>query len=588
MTLLLSDRNWEQLGREVTPRGTIYHARYKRALERCPVCEASSLSKYGSNTANYVDVPIGDQPTILRAKIPRFLCAACKQTVSAKPEGLSESHRLTEKCHEYILAIRYRYARVEIARMTGLHQSTVTRILSANDVEKSEAQLSGTTPVCTSNNIQIKRYVPSELAIDEINLGRRKYITLIDRSNSRLLDILETEGTEKSDCAAIDRFFEVADNVEYYSAMEFEGELHEGIEYEVTPNRITMDMCHTYRSYFYKRFPESKIVIDRWHVEKAFTKRFRKILTRTLGMRAEGLLPCHGVEFGSARFHAHKNSVLYAKFANICPKAATKDDGSAGLNKLRRLLLAHPHIIPAWEHRQRFNQIWLSQNRQDAEKQFIKWRVGIPDEFAEYKEFVEELEKWCDVFFNYFDGDPRRRVTNAIAESTNKMIRACYNRRKGIGNLDEFRNAAFAESIKNKSTATCVFCGDVCFQDLADTTDVRKYLNHRQLKSMGRPRKNWNVYSNSLLEVVCEQCRVEESSEDSLIIADRPIKNCIAADEPVASRDLDDFLDELRNDPRYRDWVCGGKKLSPVPVNNKKRPPETHSDNGQQGVLQFD
>src|ERR1700733_14931840 len=108
MILFMNDNNWEREGQKISHAGMIYRVRYKARLERCPTCNASCLSAYGFNKSKYHDVPIGHQPTILRLIVPRFLCANCQRTVSQTPDGLSKTHRITEKCHEFILANRYK------------------------------------------------------------------------------------------------------------------------------------------------------------------------------------------------------------------------------------------------------------------------------------------------------------------------------------------------------------------------------------------------------------------------------------------------------------------------------------------------
>ncbi len=592
MILFIADRNWEQTRQELSHRGKTYHVRYKPRLENCPTCGTSPLSRYGWNESDYVDIPIGNQATILKAKVPRFLCAVCGHTVSPQPEGLSKRYRITEKCHEFILASRYKYPRTEIARMTGLHQSTIGRILADDNMTKSEGQLLDPSRAGASEGKEFRRYVPGDLAIDEVYLGRgRKFITLVDREESRLVDILETEGTRAADHAALDRFFKSADNVKHFPPTEYKGEIIcEGDDIEITPERITMDMSYVYRGYFSckKRFPGARIVLDRWHVEQALGKHFRKILAKNKRMRPDVYSPGTNVEFKELQLY--QNSILYAKFANVNRDSAKGGDGSSPREKLGQLLLSSPHIIPAWEHRQRFHEIWSSRTRSEAENELRRWIDGIPSELVGYKKFARELAKWRNEYFNYFDDPPHARVTNAIAESTNNIIRRCYNRRKGVGKLEEFKKSVFADSIKNRPTASCWICGEVCHRDLSDTTDDPKYFNHKQAKFAGRPRKNWSAHAKPLLDVTCEECNDKydanryESWENVPVIGDGPIQESTA---PDTSRDLDDFLDELRNDPRYRDWIRGGKKLGPVPPKNKMRRPEKRSDDGQQFV-QFD
>ena len=419
--------------------------------------------------------------------------------------------------------------------MTGLHRTTVARLLTDEGRAKLEAELNDKS-VGTSHKKEIKPYVPHELAIDEIYLTRRrKLITLIDRELSRLIAIIETN--RRGTARALDKFFTVADD--------------DGVggDIKVTPSRITMDMCISYRKYFSKRFPDAKIIIDRWHVEKSLTKRFTKILNEKREWRAIGSGP--NVKFETKRLQPRECGILYTKFSNIYCETAEQGE-IPRKEKLRQLLLGRPHMISAWEYRQRFDEIWSSKTEKDAKKLLIGWRGVMPDELTEYKNFDKYMGEWQKQFLNYFEF-PKSRVTNAIAESINSILRSCYKRYKRTWNFGEFKTFAFAEVNKNKPPAMCAICGEVCYPELTSGTDYTSYLNYKQIIPAERPRKNFRKQAAPVLEVLCLQCRSEgDVVEDENCGA--PIDEHIAkqsqVDErrPYTSRDLDDFLEEMRND----------------------------------------
>jgi hypothetical protein len=221
---------------------------------------------------------------------------------------------------------------------------------------------------------------------------------------------------------------------------------------------------------------------------------------------------------------------------------------------------------------------------------YIEWRSDIPDELEEYKEFFYELNKWEKEFLNYFEKSPTPRVTNAIAEGINSVIRRTCNDYKRKWNSEEFKRLAFDEVKKNKPPASCAHCGDVCYPDLVNSTDYSNYLNYKQIIPVGRPRKNFNYNTTAVVEVFCRQCQ----SEGDSIIEDEdcegPLEENTAKQrpeeqgKPYTSRDLDDFLKELRNDSRYVAWVQGGRKLRPIPQETKKK----KKSDKRQLALQFD
>jgi hypothetical protein len=251
---------------------------------------------------------------------------------------------MTKRCGNFILDARYKYTFNEIAKMTGLHRVTIARLLTDDGRAKLEAELLDARPVRAPHRIEIKPYVPWELAVDEIFLKRkRKYITIIDREVSRLIDILATNG--RSTSVVLDEFFETADNEEHYPEADI----------VITPARITMDMCYAYREYFYEKFPKTKIVLDRWHVDSALTRRFKKILNEKKKWYAIG--SGLDVRFETTSLSPFQVKILYKKFANIHWRTAKQGDTSSPREELRKLLLGYPHIISGWEYRQRFDEI---------------------------------------------------------------------------------------------------------------------------------------------------------------------------------------------------------------------------------------
>ena len=423
MIQLMTDDTWEQLGREITHRGTIYDVRYRPKSDSCPICNASSLSRRGWTRSVYVDAPIGHEPTILRVKAPRLVCGHCERAVSQRPEGFLKRRRMTKRCGDFILEARYRYTFTEIAKMTGLHRTTVARLLTDKGRAKLEAELAEGNQAPSRFQNVIKPYVPEEIAIDEIYLSpKRGLITIIDREFSRLVGVLEAN---KANAArALKEFFDTADNILR----------HPDGDIEVIPDRVTMDMCRVYRRFFYKKFPNTKIVVDRWHVEKLLGKRFETILKDKKKWLA--ISSRTSVAFGTTPLRPRENDVLFTKFAEISVATEEQSDGLLPRESLRQLLLGYPHIISAWEHWQRFNEIWLSKTEKQAETQFIAWLASIPDEFPGFKKFGKELELWNKEFLNYFDW---KRATNGTAEWINNIIRRCYSRYKRNWKLQDSR-----------------------------------------------------------------------------------------------------------------------------------------------------
>jgi transposase len=94
---------------------------------------------------------------------------------------------------------------------------------------------------------------------------------------------------------------------------------------------VTIDMSKTYRSFVKETFPNTRVVVDRFHVERLFVKKVNKHIKKIAGF--------HGREPGDFTIvsHAHQRTegtpVLISRWLNPCQAPSTSAVASVGTKR---------------------------------------------------------------------------------------------------------------------------------------------------------------------------------------------------------------------------------------------------------------
>ena len=243
----------------------------------------------------------------------------------------------------------------------------------------------------------------THIGIDEIAYSKnRKYATIVyDLKKSHVVWIGKGKGRK-----TIDQFFKekLSNNQR---------------------NRIiaaSCDMAQTYINAIEHWCPNATLVLDRFHVVKALNNavdEVRKEQWRKAGKEEK-------VTLKGLRWLLYKHS-----------SKRTKED----VNRLKALYMnGNRRIHRAWVLSDEFEQFWDFDNQVDAKDFLDNWcKTANRSRLEPIKNFVKLVKKHEDRLLPFVD----TRLTNAIAEGLNCIIKIAKNRASGFRTLDAFSDIIF-------------------------------------------------------------------------------------------------------------------------------------------------
>ncbi len=107
---------------------------------------------------------------------------------------------------------------------------------------------------------------------------------------------------------------------------------------------------------------------------------------------------------------------------------------------LKALEKANRRIYRAWRLKDEFEQLWEYKARWAAEAFLKRWTTtALKSRLAPLRKFVRTVRKHAKGILAFVD----TRLTNAVAEGINRIIRLVKNRASGFGSLDAFADMIF-------------------------------------------------------------------------------------------------------------------------------------------------
>lgn len=326
----------------------------------CPSCGADKLYRHGRRVQKYADTPTHGAPAVVLVNRNRWRCTSCSHVFPDPLPDMDERKHATKRLVEYVGKRSMEFTFEAVAREVGLSGPAV-RAMFDDMVRKFEEKYRFVTPTV--------------LGIDELKIlgSYRCIITNIDRLTvfdilpSRKLDDLRT----------------------YFREMPH----RERVRF------VTADFYAGYATIAREFFPDAKLVIDRFHVQRmgsnaieAFRKDYRKSLDK------------------KARIDLKNDRFL------LLSHATQLDD--VKVDKLRDVLQDYPDMVSAWAVKEKFHDIWSARSREEASRLMDEWILCVPTELEKYfKEPLAVLHGRRPEILNYFD----HRFTNAYTESVNRL-----------------------------------------------------------------------------------------------------------------------------------------------------------------------
>jgi transposase len=235
------------------------------------------------------------------------------------------------------------------------------------------------------------------LGIDEVSYRKgHKYVTVVyDLERSCVVWVGEGKARE-----TIDRFFQE----------QLSTEQREQIQW------ACCDMSETFIGAIKEHCPNAELVLDRFHIVKALNEALDEV-------RKEQWREASGAQRKALK------GLRWLLFRH--PKKRSEADTEL-LNELRK---SNRRIHRAWVLKDEFTQFW-DFTTPDAARVFLeKWCTSaLRSRLEPLRKFVHTLREHTDNILTFIDS----RLTNAVAEGLNRIIRAVKNRASGFRNVDAF------------------------------------------------------------------------------------------------------------------------------------------------------
>nr|WP_259331099.1 transposase [Acetobacter pasteurianus] len=211
------------------------------------------LLKNGSKTIRYRDRRIEDVPTWLEVQRQRFKCKTCGATIYECLPDLDDKHRITKRLREAVALSAVKRTHQDAATFHAVEETLVSRIFNEYATEK----LSG-----------FEVDFPEVLGVDEnYILGANRFIHA-DIETGKILDILPSR-----DLKTLRNYFQK--------------HTHSSTKTKV----FVQDMWSGYRTIHNEFFPDSLLVVDKFHVVRQANVAFenaRKAYQAQLGKSGRG------------------------------------------------------------------------------------------------------------------------------------------------------------------------------------------------------------------------------------------------------------------------------------------------------------
>lgn len=369
--------NWHRRGKGVAIRG----------LSKLP---ASSV--YDKRKVRIKDEPIRGKAVRLTVLKRRFTCAnkQCRRIFTEPVAGISKGGRTTRRLKRAIAWACKTFS--SLKEVSKQYRASARLVYSAfysqlDDWAKARAH-----------------DLPKKIGLDEHSIRKPKYratefaTIVVDHKKEKVFDLIDGNSREKV-CEAL-RKMNGRENVQW----------------------VSMDLSNTYRSVTFELFPNAKIVADRFHVERLFTRRVNKLRKKITGDDRKNPI--------------NKLLLRPGYKLNFFERAAV----TSWLN-------FHPELREMWELKEAVSRFYRTKGFNKARHAF----VHILDRMGRSKsKLVLALRKtilsWKNEILNYHV----ERLSNGRVEGFNRVGKLIQRMGYGYRNFNNYRlrllNACFFRS----------------------------------------------------------------------------------------------------------------------------------------------
>jgi transposase len=285
---------------------------------------------------------------------------------------MDDKRSATKRLISYIEKNSLKRTFTSISEEVGIHEKTVRNIFSSYVIELGKAY---------------QVITPKWLGIDEIHVIKQARCVMTNIEKQAIIDILPNQNKE-----TVKKYLFTLPKRDHIQ-------------------NVCMDMWNPYRDAVHSALSGRQIIVDKFHVVRMANQALetvRKSLRSKLTDR-------------------QRRTLVHDRFIILKRRRDLKMDE---IIKLESWINNYPSLGTAYKLKEDFYGIWDSNNRQEAEEQYLLWASTIPAEMLDNWAFLlTAFRNWRDEIFAYFDQP--QRITNAYTESINNVIR--FSNRMGRG-----------------------------------------------------------------------------------------------------------------------------------------------------------
>lgn len=377
-----------QINRIEVLKDEIYiYVQVKAKKVRCPRCGSCSKSVHQYHERKVRDMDILGKKCYLIFEVRRFDCKFCGKPFTERLWSVDFDSEYTKRFEDWVVRLARNNALEQVGELLGLTYERVEGIFFRAISRQVEAN---------------KGRICKKIGIDEISMkkGNGQYIVIIsDLSRGCVIGVLKERSKAKVK--------------EWFAGLN-----------KKQRRKIRWVAIDMWDGYFYavkEEIPHAKIVIDRFHVQKAFGEQIDKARRSIQNKLSE----------------EDRKELKGSRWIILKPKDKLTEEQKATLETICQ---KYPQLKQLYELKEEFRDIYENKNLSPvtAREAFDKWQNKVKALGIQVlNNFLNTLNNWYHWILNYFG----IRLTSGGVEGINAKIKLL--KRIGFRNFDNFRLRIF-------------------------------------------------------------------------------------------------------------------------------------------------
>ena len=351
---------------------------------RCPVCKGRNLTLKGKTLRKFRTLPIGTKPVFIELGVQRVLCHRCGITRQVNVKFADVRRTYTLAFERYVLDLSKHMTIKDTAELLGVSWDIV------KDIQRRYLQKHFSKPVLKGLKL---------IAIDEICIGKgHKYLTVVlNLETGAVVFVGDGKGA-----AAL---------VPFWKRLKHS---------KAKIKAVAIDMSPAYIAAVLDNLPKSKIVFDRFHIQKLFNDKLSD-LRRAVQREAQGPL---------------QQDVLKGTRWLLLKNSENLDQDKDESDRLEKALSLNKPLATAYYLKEDLRQLWDQPSKIDAERFLADWRKRAKASgIAILQKFANTLVAHSFGIFTWFDC----KISTGPLEGTNNKIKTMKRQAYGFRDKEFFK-----------------------------------------------------------------------------------------------------------------------------------------------------